>query len=177
MNNKYYMSNFNTHVFITASDPTSTAAALTGELDSLNSCTGGDIQTQINEAYHIDGEGWADKTPTTRNVNDIEISFDRQGGTAYTAAGTDTYSVLRNWIENSPLTHKNLVRVIKRDNSSTYELTYYDVVISNLKDGDFDSNGIQQAVATFAVSGNRKTAYVTRSQDGTFSWGTTAPSP
>lgn len=172
MSSKYYMSNFDTHVFITSATPAAAAAALTGELDSLNYVNGGDIQTNINEAYHIDGEGWADKTPTSRNVNDIEIDFDRAGGSAYSASGTDTYSVLRNWIENSPLTHKNLVRISKRSSSDAYELTYYDVVIASLNDGEFGPDGIQHAVATFSVSGNRNTATATRSSDGTFSWAT-----
>lgn len=172
MSNRYYMSNFDTHVFITSAAPAAAAAALTGELDSLNSVTGGDIQTSVNEAYHIDGEGWADKTPTSRNVNDISINFDRAGGNVYDPDGTDTYSVLRNWIENSPLTHKNLVRISKRSNTGDYELTYYDVVITSLNDGEFNSDGIQSAEATFAVSGNRNTAVVTRSSDGTFSWAT-----
>ena len=168
----YYLSNFDTHAFLLDSKPTTTAAALTGEIDSINSITGGSPTVNIKENYHIDGKGYADKTPLSRNVEDIEINFDRAADAVYSPSGTDTYSKFRNWVENNISQHKYLVIVYyrgKQTNADVYEGVCYDVSAAGLTDDTKDADNVQSTTLRMAVSGGRINVNITKTGDGTFS--------
>ena len=172
-----YLSYFDSHFFIMATAPTSTATPLTGELTAVNSKSGGEVQVNVKENYHIDGDGFASKTPISKNISDIEINYDRAASAVYNPAGETTYDVLRNWEENFGATHKYFVEVVRRnvDDSSgtaTYEGTYYDVINAGRTEGDATPDDIQSITQRFGVSGGKKRCVITKSDDSTFSWKT-----
>lgn len=170
----YYLSWFKTHAFLLDSKPTTTAAALTGEITDINSITGGNPTVNIKENYHIDGDGYASKTPISKNVEDIEINFDRAADAIYSTSGTDTYSKFRSWEENNGSTHKYLVVIVYRGKTGsspadTWEGTLYDVVPASRSDGEKGPDDIQNITQRLAVSGGLTNLVITHSQDGTFS--------
>lgn len=178
-NNEYLESSLDTHIFLMAATatPTSTAATLTGELTFIRSITGGNLESDVQSEAFVDKGAFEYKAVTKRRTTDVQIEFARPGGSIYSTSGTDTYSVLTNWLSNAPLTNKLLVEVTPRDNNGTYEVCYYNALIQNVEKNGRDTDSVQGFTATFPVNGKRvdEGVYVTKSQDGTFSWSTTAP--
>lgn len=167
----YYLSNFDTHAFLLDTKPTTTAAALTGEIDSINTISGGSPTVNIKENYHIDGDGYASKTPLSRNVEDIEINFDRKADAVYSPSGTDVYSRFRNWTENNISQHKWLVIVYYRGKSSDtdiYEGVCYDVSAAGFTDDTKDADNVQSSTFRMAVSGGRINVTIAKTGDNTF---------
>lgn len=174
---KKYLSYFDTHIFIMTAAPTSTASALSGELEDLNSVSGREVQINIKENYHIDGDGYASKTPISKNVSDIEINYDRAASDAYSASGTTTYDKLRDWEENFGSVHKYLVEVVQRDvddstGAVTYEGSYFDVINAGRTESDATPDDIQSVTQRFAVSGGKKSCVIAKTSDGSFTWKT-----
>lgn len=171
---KHFLSWFDTHAFLMTTAPTSTAAALSGEIEDVNSINGGNPSVNIKENYHIDGDGYASKTAISKNIEDIEINFDRAAGSIYTVDGTDAYSRFRSWEENAGSEHKYFVVVTKRDGEgeAAYEGVYYDIINAGMTEGERNPDDIQNITQRLAVSGGRKRCTISKSEDGSFTWKT-----
>ena len=173
------MSNHNlswikTHYFLLDNMPTTTAAALTGELDGLNTSSGGSMTSNVAESYRLDEDGYAEKAATTANVENFDITLDRKADAIFTTSGTDAYSRLRNWFETNRQSQKVLVEIIYRGMIGTtpvetWEGRAYRVSIVGVSDGDKSGDDVQRINASFAVSGKITNLVITHSQDGTFS--------
>ena len=162
-----------THYFLLDSMPTTTAAALTGELDGVNTSSGGSMTSNVAESYRLDEDGFSEKASTTANIENFDITLDRKADVIFTSSGTDAYSRLRNWFETNRKTQKVLVELIYRGMIgatpvATWEGRAYRVSIVGVTDGDKSGDDVQRVNASFAVSGKITNLVITRSQDGTF---------
>lgn len=163
-----FMSWYNTHVFLLDAKPTTTAAALTGEITAVNRVGGGSPTANVVSNYHIDGSGFADKTVTTQDVDPIEINYDRAAGSVYSPTGTDQYSKFRSWQESNIAAHKYLVEVYKRDPANTYwEGVCYDVINAGRTEEEKGPDSIQSVTQRLEVSGPPINVVITESS-GTF---------
>lgn len=163
-----------THYFLLDSMPTTTAVALTGELNAVNNSSGGGMTSNLIDSFRMDEDGFAIRATGTAQVDNFDISFDREADSIYTAAGTDVYSRLRSWFETNRQSRKVLVEIIYRGAIGTtpvetWEGRGYDVSIAGVSDGDKSADDIQRVNASFGISGKITNLVITRSQDGTFS--------
>lgn len=153
----FVLSNFGVRYFMEAYTDSSTVPATgTNELKDILSCNLGAITKDTKKYKTLGGNGWDSIAPLGQGQDDATFEAIRGGtGDVYAgAAGTSTYTKVRDWVMKSTaqggsVSPKCVIEVVPRGDN-TYEGTLYYVIPAKWGPGKKDTETGQEY--TFDVS-------------------------
>ena len=151
MSDYFVLSNFGVRYFLEDyTDSDTVPASGTNELKGILSCSLGGVTKDTKKYRTLGGNGWESIAPLGQAQEDATFEAIREGsGDVYAgAAGTSTYTKVRDWYMKSAATGgqiapKCIIEVVPRGNN-TYEGTCYYVIPTKWTPGTKDDQSGQE---------------------------------